>query len=47
MNSCSKRLQPEREALQDLVKREMEGVYELAVPLVADVGSGPNWRDAK
>jgi DNA polymerase I-like protein with 3'-5' exonuclease and polymerase domains len=25
----------------------MEGVYELAVPLVADVGSGPNWRDAK
>lgn len=37
----------EREALQDLVKREMEGVYELAVPLVADVGCGPNWRDAK
>ena len=37
----------ERDALKDLVKREMEGVYELEVPLVADVGSGPNWRDAK
>jgi DNA polymerase I len=37
----------ERDALKDLVKREMEGVYELGVPLVADVGSGPNWRDAK
>jgi DNA polymerase-1 len=37
----------ERDSLKDLVKREMEGVYELAVPLIADVGSGPNWRDAK
>jgi DNA polymerase-1 len=37
----------ERDALKDLVKREMEGVYELEVPLIADVGSGPNWRDAK
>src|SRR3954451_14721631 len=37
----------ERDALKELVKREMEGVYELAVPLIADVGSGPNWRDAK
>jgi DNA polymerase-1 len=37
----------ERDALKELVKREMEGVHELAVPLVADVGSGPNWRDAK
>ncbi|MBV9611532.1 MAG: DNA polymerase I [Acidobacteriaceae bacterium] len=37
----------ERERLQDLVKAEMQGVYELAVPLVVDAGSGPNWRDAK
>jgi DNA polymerase-1 len=37
----------EHDSLKELVKREMEGVYELAVPLVADVGSGPNWRDAK
>jgi DNA polymerase-1 len=30
-----------------LVKREMEGVRELSVPLLVDVGVGPNWRDAK
>jgi DNA polymerase I-like protein with 3'-5' exonuclease and polymerase domains len=29
------------------VKREMEGVSELNVPLVADTGVGDNWRDAK
>ena len=37
----------ETEPLKEMVKREMENVYELAVPLVADTGSGPNWRDAK
>ena len=37
----------ERGALKELVKTEMENVYELSVPLVVDVGSGPNWRDAK
>ncbi len=30
-----------------LVKTEMEGVAKLEVPLVVDVGVGPNWRDAK
>jgi DNA polymerase I-like protein with 3'-5' exonuclease and polymerase domains len=30
-----------------MVKREMEGVYRLTVPLVVDIGSGDNWRDAK
>jgi DNA polymerase I len=35
----------ERAALESLVKEEMEGVYELAVPLAVEVGSGPNWRD--
>ena len=33
--------------LKHLVKAAMETVYELAVPLVADTGAGPNWRDAK
>ena len=30
-----------------LVKREMEGVIELKVPLNVEVGVGPNWLDAK
>ena len=29
----------------ELVKNEMESVIELKVPLVADVGTGDNWRD--
>ena len=33
--------------LRAMVKRVMEGVKELAVPLVVDVGEGDNWRDAK
>jgi DNA polymerase-1 len=37
----------EVEQASALVKREMEGVMELAVPLVVDVGLGDNWRDAK
>jgi DNA polymerase-1 len=35
----------ERENLESLVKEEMEGVYELAVPLVVEVSTGLNWRD--
>jgi DNA polymerase-1 len=35
----------ERKALQELVRKEMEGVYQLAVPLVVEIGVGPNWRD--
>ena len=40
---------PESEAdgVAELVKQEMEGVIELTIPIVADVGKGPNWRDAK
>ena len=35
----------ERGALEKLVREEMEGVYELAVPLAVEIGAGPNWRD--
>ncbi len=39
---------PEETArLSALVKREMEQVYRLEVPLIADIGIGDNWRDAK
>ena len=40
---------PEEEAerASAMVKREMEGVYQLAVPLVVETGIGENWRDAK
>ncbi|MGO9009128.1 MAG: DNA polymerase I [Bryobacteraceae bacterium] len=34
-------------AISSLARREMEGVRELAVPLVVDIGVGDNWRDAK
>jgi DNA polymerase-1 len=37
----------EAEALARMVKREMETVEKLAVPLIVDTGIGPNWRDAK
>ena len=35
------------EDLTALVREEMEGVADLAVPLVVDVGSGPDWSEAK
>jgi len=37
----------EVDSISALVKREMEGVCELRVPLVVDIGVGANWRDAK
>ena len=38
---------PEAEVadLAAIVKREMEGAYDLRVPLLADVKAGANWRD--
>jgi DNA polymerase-1 len=35
----------EKDKLEKLVREEMEGVHELAVPLVVEICSGPNWRD--
>ena len=35
----------EEKALTKLVKEEMENVYQLEVPLVVEIGVGPNWRD--
>ena len=37
----------EVEPLRELVRREMEQVYKLRVPLVVDISVGANWRDAK
>jgi len=36
----------EREAVEELVRAEMGGAYELAVPLDVSVGYGPTWDDA-
>ncbi len=35
----------ERGKLEKLVQQEMEGVHKLAVPIVVEIGAGPNWRD--
>lgn len=36
----------ELDALQDLVRREMENAYPLSVPLKVDIGHGPDWASA-
>ena len=37
----------EREPRDRLVREVMEHAAELRVPLVVDIGFGPNWADAK
>ena len=37
----------ETDEVEALVRAKMEGVISLRVPLVADLGFGPNWRDLK
>jgi len=39
--------EPETRAVAELMKRHMEGAAALRVPLVASVGIGPNWLEAK
>ena len=36
----------ELEIIKGLVKKEMEGVMEMAVPIKVDIGIGKNWREA-
>ncbi|UCD11233.1 MAG: DNA polymerase I [Nitrospinaceae bacterium] len=38
--------QKEKAVLHDLVKKEMEGVYEFNVPLLVHIGWGANWNEA-
>ena len=37
----------EADQVRKMVKREMENVHKLDVPMVVDTGIGDNWRDAK
>ncbi|HXP80054.1 MAG TPA: DNA polymerase I [Verrucomicrobiae bacterium] len=37
----------EMDSLRPLVRKAMEQVHKLAVPLVVDLKAGPNWRDMK
>ncbi|HLQ45780.1 MAG TPA: DNA polymerase, partial [Planctomycetaceae bacterium] len=39
--------QREMQTLTDLVRREMQGAATLAVPLIVDIGVGPNWLETK
>ena len=37
--------EPEIETMRALVREEMENVHPLHVPLLVEIGVGPNWRD--
>jgi len=39
--------EPEVEIMRELVRDKMENVHKLKVPLVVDLGVGPNWRDVE
>ncbi len=37
--------QAEVDLMRDLVRDKMENVHSLSVPLLVEIGVGPNWRD--
>jgi len=37
--------EPELDVMKSLVREHMENVHELEVPLLVEMGAGPNWRD--
>jgi DNA polymerase-1 len=37
----------EIELMRGLVREKMESVHKLGVPLLVELGVGPNWRDVK
>ena len=39
-------LKPEMEQVKEIVRREMEGAYQLAIPLTVEMGEGRNWLEA-
>ncbi len=39
-------LKPEMEKVKEIVRREMEGAYPLAIPLTVEMGEGSNWLEA-
>ena len=46
-SSCSRCPIDEHELTESIVREVMENVTELRVPLVVDIGFGPNWATAK
>jgi DNA polymerase-1 len=36
----------EKKLMESIVRKEMEGVHKLLVPLVVDIGWGKNWNEA-
>jgi len=37
----------ELDLMRKLVREKMEGVHKLSVPLLVELGMGPNWRDVE
>jgi len=37
----------ELDTMRELVRKEMQDVFPLKVPLLVEIGVGPNWRDVE